>query len=66
MDTPLRPHIGHHIIATIAVKKLLLGWDGDKQMPIWSVDAPAEIMRAILDFADEPAEEETPASHTTN
>lgn len=57
MSDLLGPHIGHHIIATIAVKKLLLGWDADKQMPIWSDEAPhilrEEIIKWVADHAED-------------
>lgn len=53
----LRPHIGHHIIATIQAKKLLMGWDNDEQKPIWSMDAPAKLRDAVIEFAEDPGAE---------
>lgn len=57
MSDLLGPHIGHHVIATIAVKNLLIGWDQDKRQPIWAASAPDEIRNAILDYAEDKTEE---------
>lgn len=47
-----RPHLGHHIIATIELNKLLLGWDNYRQVALWSEDAPEKIRDAVIDYVD--------------
>lgn len=59
MSDLLGPHIGHHVIATIAVKKLLIGWDRERHTPIWSNLAPDQIKEAILQYVEDHAEDET-------
>lgn len=50
MSKSARLHIGHHIMATIEVKKLIVGLDCDKEQVIWAGNAPEELREAIIDF----------------
>jgi hypothetical protein len=45
--------LGHHIIATIAVGHLIIGWDADKQVPIWKPETPEILKKAVIDYATE-------------
>lgn len=49
----LQPHIGHHLMATIAVEELILDWDKEKKQPVWSVDAAEKLKQAVLDYVEE-------------
>lgn len=46
-------HIGHHIMATIEVKQLILSLDEDKERIIWALDAADELRKAVLEFVEE-------------